>query len=81
MNDPSNILSRHLQDIATEINDRLQDIAQMPVGFCLVVFPPVDDGAVSYVSNCDRDLVQSALETLLEHWNAGMPDVPAHEKN
>ena len=65
-----------LQDIAKTINAKLESIAGEKVGFSLVVytFP-----RASYVGNCDRQDAIRELKTLLDYWESGMPDIPAHE--
>lgn len=70
-------VSRHLQQVAKEIEDRLQRLAgREDIGFSLFVW---SRGRSNYISNCDRQDVQAVWETHIAGWKAGMPDVPAHQ--
>ena len=69
-------ISERLQELAREVDRRLADIAGEPVGFTLIVYTMP---RASYISNVAReDAVRNILD-LLAAWDAGMPDVPAHE--
>lgn len=74
-------LSKDLKDIAKRLDALLAKSAGERMGFALVVFPFGRLGRGSYVSNCERDKMVEELETLLQRWKDGMPDVPAHEVN
>lgn len=69
-------VSLRLQDLARELDRRLEDIAGEPVGFTLIVytFP-----RASYISNVDRKVAISEMLSLLAAWRSGMPDIPANE--
>jgi len=68
-------LSVRLQDIAQSLSDVLSDVAGEPVPFVLVVQA---DKIAQYVSNCDRKDGRELIESLLERWDAGRADIPAH---
>lgn len=68
-------LSLRMQDIAQSLADVLADVAGEPVPFVLVLQA---DKAAQYVSNCDRKDGRKLIESLLERWNAGRADIPAH---
>ena len=69
-------VSKEMQTVATVVSRILEEIAGEPMGFTLVVFT---EGRASYVSNCKRGEVIQELKTLLSYWDAGMPDVKAHD--
>ena len=73
---PTKAVSLSLQHIAEMLDNALNDAAGEPTGFALVVFTPE---RAQYVSNCDREDVVKGLKELLELWEHGMPDVPAHK--
>lgn len=68
-------LSVRLQDIAQSLSDVLGDVAGEPVPFVLVLQA---DKIAQYVSNCDRQDGRELIESLLERWDAGRADIPAH---
>ena len=68
-------LSVRLQDIAQSLSDVLGDVAGEPMPFVLVLQA---DKIAQYVSNCDRPDGRELIESLLERWDAGRADIPAH---
>jgi hypothetical protein len=68
-------LSVRLQDIAQSLSDVLSDVVGEPVPFVLVLQA---DKIAQYVSNCDRKDGRELIESLLERWDAGRADIPAH---
>lgn len=68
-------LSVRLQDIAQSLSDVLSDVVGEPVPFALVLQA---DKIAQYVSNCDRKDGRELIESLLERWDAGCADIPAH---
>jgi len=76
---PDIAVSKELQTIAREINDRLEAVAGQNMGFSLLVFQAVEGSRMNYVSNCNRQDVYNALSSLLKGWEKGMPDIKAHE--
>jgi hypothetical protein len=56
------------------------------LGLALVVFPWAREGEeprqaeCQYISNAPRAHMHGALKALIEKWDAGMPDVPPHQK-
>ncbi len=75
----STIVSKNLQHLARLISGQLKNMTGERLGFSLVVFNNEPGERVNYVSNCDRADVAAALRELLEHWEKGMPDIPAHQ--
>ena len=70
-------ISKSLQTVAQALAEGFEEIAGEPVGFALIVFT---EGRASYVSNVnDRPAVISEIKKLLAYWEAGMPDIKAHE--
>jgi hypothetical protein len=69
-------LSAALQDIAGALDEVIEETAGERIGFCLIVFT---EERASYISSVDRKIVTEQLKYLLELWEGGMPDVPAHE--
>ena len=72
------------------ILQRLENIVRAEVGedlgIALVVFPFTREGEPSreaefqYISNMSRRFMRGALKALAAKWDAGMTDVPPHEK-
>jgi hypothetical protein len=69
-------VSVHLPEVASVTYDALEAIAGRRVDFSLIVWT---EGRFQYISTADRSDVKGALLKLLEGWDAGMPDLPAHE--
>ncbi len=77
---PTDILiSKNLRSIADELKEKLSSIAGENIKFSLVVFNNEQDARLNYISNCDRSDVLKVFKTLVEGWEKGMPDIPAHE--
>ena len=68
-------LSIALQAIAQSLNDLLADAAGEEIAWVMVC---QTDGVAQYVSNCDRKDGRELIESLLERWDAGRADIPAH---
>lgn len=68
-------VSKHLQTIAAEIDERLTQLVGHKVAFSLFVWT---DGRSNYISTADRKEVAAVLVEHLKGWAKGMPDVPAH---
>lgn len=64
-----------LQELAAGINDVLREVAGEEIAFVLVCQA---DEVAQYVSNTKRQDGVALLESLLERWNAGRADIPAH---
>lgn len=70
-------VSQQLQSIAADLDKRIQSVAGERVAFMLLIWT---EGRANYVSTArDREQVAQQLRDLLAHWDAGMPDVPAHQ--
>ena len=72
----SRALSHDMQRIATDLDKAIERSAGERVAFTLIVFTP---GRASYVSNADRAECVREIRHLLDLWDQGMPDVPAHD--
>lgn len=68
-------LSVRLQDVASSLADVLDDIAGEPIPFVLVLQA---GGVAQYVSNVERKDGRDLIESLIERWDAGRADIPAH---
>lgn len=83
-------VSRRLQDLARRLRVLVKEELGEDMGFGLVVFPwsdspvhPLAPGAPAefqYISNAPRSHMHGCLRALVEKWDAGMADVPPHEK-
>jgi hypothetical protein len=69
-------LSQYLPEIASYLNDEIISICDRKVGFTLIVFT---EGRANYISNVLREDSVCEIKKLLELWDKGMPDVPAHK--
>lgn len=69
-------VSRALQTIAAEIDDRITKLVGHRVAFSLFVWT---EERSNYISNADRAEVAAVLQQHLAGWRAGMPDIPAHK--
>lgn len=68
-------LSTALQDIATLLDDELRRVAGEPLAFVLLVSA---DNVAQYVSNASRADGTDLIKSLLQRWEAGRADIPAH---
>lgn len=68
-------LSIALQGIAQRLNELLTEAAGEEIAWVMVCQA---DGVAQYVSNTDREDGRELLESLLDRWNAGRADIPAH---
>lgn len=78
MSNTTTKLSLALPEIADIIEQAIFKASGERIGFSLMVFTP---DRASYISNCERSDVIPALAGLLDHWQAGQLDVPAHKIN
>jgi hypothetical protein len=69
------VVSRALQTVAKELDDRLEKLVGRRVAFSLFVWTR---GRSNYISTADRSEVIAVLEQHINGWKAGMPDVQAH---
>jgi len=76
MSDEIRKVSLAMQDIATELDQRITEIAGRRVAFSLFVWT---DGRCNYISTAERQEIIAVLEGMIAGWKAGMPDIPAHE--
>ena len=75
MSSPTERISLVLQPLAAEIRSTLRHEAGEETPFLLVV---QSGDVVQYVSNADRSEGIEVLRGLLERWEAGRADIPAH---
>lgn len=76
MNEATINLSRQLQAIAGELDERISNAAGERTGFTLIIFT---EGRASYISTIDREASVREIKHLLSLWDQDMPDVPAHD--
>ncbi len=76
-NDVYNV-SKELKSIAELVDKKLTRACGSTQPFSIVVYT---SPRASYVSNCARNDSTKGLRALLEHWEAGNPDIPEHKKN
>lgn len=69
-------LSRGLPDVAAVTWEAIEAIAGEGVDFSLICW---SGGRFQYIATADREDVAGALRRLLAGWEAGMPDVAAHD--
>jgi hypothetical protein len=74
-------VSVKLQIICRAVEEIVTEVTGEKMGITLIVTPFERAGDLQYVSNCHRVDMHKALTDLLNGWNAGMQDVPTHEKN
>lgn len=72
-------ISEQLRAIADELDKRLEDTAGQHMNFSLLVFETEENSRMNYISNCMREDVAQAMKSLLQGWEQGMPDIPAHK--
>jgi hypothetical protein len=76
MNEATLKLSRDMQSIAGALDQVIADVAGERIGFTLIVFT---EGRASYISTISREESVREIRKLLDLWDQGMPDVPAHD--
>lgn len=75
--DAVNRVSRRGQKIATRVERLVNDAAGERVAFSLFVWT---EGRCTYLSNSpDRAEIKTVLKAIIDGWDDGMPDIPAHE--
>jgi hypothetical protein len=72
---PAIELSIALPELATLIDDFLQDKVLEPTAFVLMVNTRE---VTQYVSNASREDGKALIESLLERWSNNRADIPAH---
>ena len=72
-------VSKNLKRIFTELEREVERVAGQKMGMSLVIYNSEAGSRLNYISNVDRPAVIQVYQTLLDGWNEGMPDVPAHE--
>lgn len=76
MNEATVRLSQSLQAIAQGLDEVIEEVAGERVGFTLIVFT---EGRASYISTVKREDSVREIKNLLDIWEQGMPDIPAHQ--
>lgn len=70
-------VSEGLQQVAKSLDGQLEALAGERVGFSLFVFT---EGRAQYISSSsDRAAIKRVILSVLDGWDKGMPDVPAHK--
>lgn len=72
-------ISKNVQALAKELDEKLALIAGQRMRFSLLVFNSETGSRMNYISNADRESVELALTSLLDAWSEGMPDIAAHK--
>ena len=73
---PAIAVSRDLGRIARDLDRAIEKVAGQRVAFTLLIFTA---GRANYISTAARPDSVREIRRLLEMWDAGMPDVPAHK--
>lgn len=72
-----NKVSRGLKNEAARLDRRLKKLAGNRVSFSLFVWT---DGRAQYISNSsDRAEIKQVIQNIIDGWDTGMPDIPAHK--
>ena len=74
-------ISQRLPELAELIDEQLSSISDQRTGFALVVFNGKAGTRINYISNCEQENVDEALQTLLDGWKNNMPDIPFNKIN
>lgn len=77
----SNEISRHMQRIGSGLDEVIEEIAGRRLAFTLIVFSDNREELSSYISTATRADNIEMFSDLTEQWEAGQPDIPAHEVN
>jgi len=70
------LVSQELEGIATQIDKMLTKLVGHEVAFSLFVWT---EGRSNYISTANREEVTAILKQHIAGWEAGMPDIKAHE--
>jgi hypothetical protein len=73
-------VSRRLKALAKNLEKNIEKMSGERMGFALLVFGTEPGAKMQYISNCDRDQMRAAIKSLVAGWEAGLPDIPEHEK-
>lgn len=74
-------ISRHMQRLGSGLDEAIEEIAGRRLAFTLIVFSDTADVMASYISTASRAHNIEMFKDLTEQWEAGQPDIPAHEVN
>lgn len=76
------LVSIELADIAKKLSALLDEASGgHHMAFTLMVWSTEPNGRMSYIANCDRHLVKSAMEDMLKKWSTPEHGGPAHVYN
>lgn len=76
MNKVTRKVSERMQRLAAVVDGAVTETAGQKMGWSLIVFT---EGRAQYISNCSRPEVVTAMKELITAWDAGLPDIPAHQ--
>ena len=76
---PEILISENLQHIAKELEKELTFWAGQSMCFTLLVYNTTPGARMNYISNTDKGDCIKAMRSLLDGWEEGMVDIPAHE--
>lgn len=79
MNKADQIVSENLQKLFKDFLTAIEKTTGELPAVSVCIFNTEPNGRVNYISNCDRSDVASAWTELLEHWEKGLPNIPAHK--
>lgn len=69
-------VSEEMQKLARQLSAMIDEVAGEPLGFTLFIYT---NPRASYISNVERTVAIQEIRHLLDLWDQGMPDVPAHK--
>jgi hypothetical protein len=72
-------MPKQLRNVAKFLDIKLSEIAGRKMLFSLLIFNTESGSRMSYISNTNRDDVIAAMKALIDGWENGMPDIPAHK--
>lgn len=81
MDEAEKKVSESMQDIMTDLNNRITEIAGHPMGISLCIFNAVEGGRISYASNIPTSFVKSAWLAMIAGWEKDTQNIPAHKIN
>lgn len=79
-------LSRKMQKLIRRVEQYVEKEMGEPMGVTLIVFPWTREGEDSrtaeyqYASNAPRSHMHGSLKAVVSKWDAGLQDIPPHEK-
>lgn len=72
-------VSKRLKELGQRLDIEIEKMAGQRMTFALLIFNPIPGQRMNYISNGPREEMQQAIKSLIQGWEQGMPDIPAHE--